>query len=135
MAAIVTSAFGRLMRREHVAEVHAVELIAREDQHVLDAGLREVAQVLAHGVGRALVPVALVVVFVHRLLGGEDFDEAAAEVVEAVGAADVAVQAHRLKLREHVDPVHAAVDAVRQRNVDQPILAGQRHGRLRAIRW
>ena len=99
------------------------------------SGCEQVAQVLAHGVGGALVPVVPVVGLVDRLLGGQDLDEAAAEVVEAVRAADVAVQAHRLELREHVDLVDAAVDAVRERNVDQPILAGQRHGRLRAIRW
>ena len=43
------------------------------------------------------------------------------------------MQADRVELREHVDAVQPAVDAVRERNVDQPILAGQRHGRLRAI--
>ena len=75
----------------------------------------------------------LLVRLLHRLLGGQDFDEAAAEIVEAVRAADVAVQAHRLELREHVDLVDLAVDAVRERDVDQPILAGQRHGRLGAV--
>ena len=30
---------GALVRGEHLAEVHAVELVAGEDQHVLDAGL------------------------------------------------------------------------------------------------
>ena len=122
------------MRGEHLGEVHAVELVAGEDQHVLDARLR------AGGAGSCArrrpcpgTSPACSSSSVERLLGGEDFDEAAAEVVEAVRAADVAVQAHRLELREHVDLVDLAVDAVRERDVDQPILAGQRHGRLRAI--
>ena len=119
-----------LVRLEHVGEVHAVELVAGEDQHVVDARLREVAQVLAHGVGGALVPVGALAV---GLLGGQDLDEAAAEVVEAVRAADVPVQADRDELREHVDAVQPAVDAVGDRDVDQPVLAGQRHGRLGAI--
>ncbi len=123
LAAIVTSAPGGQMRGQHFAEVHPVELVAGKDQHVFDSRLQDVAQVLAHGVGRALIPVVLVVGLVHRLLGGEDFDEAAAEIVEAIRAADVAVQARRLELREHVDLVDLAVDAVRDRNVDEPILA------------
>ncbi len=59
-------------------EVHAVELIARQDQHVFDPGLLDVAHLLADGVGRALIPVGPFV----GLLGGEDFDEAAVEGVE-----------------------------------------------------
>ncbi len=86
---MVTSALARWCVGEHLAEVHAVELIAREDQHVVDAGLLQVAEVLADGVGGALVPVGAV----ERLLGGEDLDEAAAELVEVVRVADVAVQA------------------------------------------
>ena len=117
------------VRSEHVLEVHAVELIAGEDQHVVDAGLLDVAEVLPHGVGRALIPVGVV----ERLLGGQDLDEAAVEGIEGVGRADVAVQADRVELREHVEAVQPAVDAVRQRDVDQPILAGHRHRRLRAV--
>ena len=45
------------------------------------------------------------------------------KLIEPVRAADVPVQAHRLELRQHVDLVDPAVDAVRDRNVDQPILA------------
>ena len=72
-AAIVTSAFGLLVSAQHVAEIHPVELVAGENQHVVDAGLLEVAQVLADGVGGALIPVGR---WVDRLLGGEDLDEA-----------------------------------------------------------
>ena len=117
------------MRGDHVLEVHPVELIAGEDQHVLDARLLDVAEVLPHGVGRALIPVGVV----ERLLGGQDLDEAAVERVEGVRAADVAVQADRVELRQHVAAVQAAVDAVRQGDVDQPILARHRHGRLGAV--
>ena len=76
---------------------------------------------------------ALVVFLLHGLLSGEDFDEAAAEVIEAVCAADVAVEADRLELREDVDPVDFAVDAVRDRDVDEAIFAGERHGGFRAV--
>ena len=92
------------------------------------SGRLQVADVLPHGVGGALIPVGTV----ERLLGGEDFDEAAVERIERVGAADVPMQADGVELRQHVDPVHAAIDAIRDRHVDQPILAGQRHRRLGA---
>ena len=38
-----------------------------------------------------------------------------------------------VELREHVDAVQPAVDAVRQRDVDQAVLSGHRHGRLGAV--
>ena len=75
-AEIVTSASALLVRLQHLAEIHAIELVAREDQHVVDARLLDVPQVLPHGVGGALVPVGVV----QRLLGGQDFDEAAARM-------------------------------------------------------
>ena len=117
------------MRDDHVLEVHPVQLVAGEDQHVLDARLLDVAEVLPHGVGGALIPVGVV----ERLLGGQHLDEAAVERIEGVGRADVAVQADRIELRQHVAAVQPAVDAVRQGNVDQPILARHRHRRFRAV--
>ena len=67
---------------------------------------------------------------VERLLGGQNLDEAAAKRVEPVRLADVPVQADGVELRQHIDPVQAAVDAVRHRDIDQAVLARQRHGRL-----
>ena len=117
------------VRAQHVAIVHPVELVAGEDQHVLHARLLDVADVLADRVGRPLVPVHALF---HGLLRGQQLHEAAVELVEAVGLANVPMQAHREELRQHVDAVQPAVDAVRKRDVDQPVLGRQRHGRLRA---
>jgi hypothetical protein len=116
------------VRGQHVGKVHPVELVAREDQHVVDIGLLQGAEVLPHGVGRALIPIRAVV----GLLGGQNLDEPAGEHVEVVGPANMPVQAHRVELREHVDAIQAAVDAVRKRNIDQSILARQGHRRLGA---
>ena len=56
---------------QDLAEIHAVELVAAEDEEIFVVALEEIAQVLAHGVGGALVPGR-----VHRrLLGGQDLDE------------------------------------------------------------
>ena len=37
---------GRFVLGEHGGEIHAIELIAREDEHVLDAGLGDVRRFL-----------------------------------------------------------------------------------------
>ena len=112
-----------------LAVVHAVELVAGEDEHLVVVALGDVAEVLADGVGGALVPVGGLV----GLLGGEDLDEAAVEHVELVGVADVLVQADGQELREDVDAVEVAVDAVGDRDVDQAVLAGDGHGGLGAV--
>jgi hypothetical protein len=44
----------------------------------------------------------------------------------------VPVQRRRIELRQHEDPADVGVQAVADRDVDQPVLAGDRHGRLRA---
>ena len=72
---------------DELAVVHAVEVVAGEDQDEVALVLDEV-EVLAHGVGRALVPVPAL----QRLLGREQGDEILVEVVEAVGQEDVAVE-------------------------------------------
>ena len=82
IVARVMSAPGLDVLLEHLAEVHAVELIAAEDDVVLVRVLEEIAEVLPHGVGGALVPARVR----GRLLRGEDLDEAAGEIVELVGA-------------------------------------------------
>ena len=71
------------VRVDQLAVVHAVEVIAGEDQVVVGVDAGEVPGRLADGVGRALVPVRVV----RRLLGREDLDEAAREAVEPVGVA------------------------------------------------
>src|SRR5262249_42270795 len=98
------------------------------DQHVAAAVLGDVADLLADGVRGALVPVGRLV----GLLGGQHLDEAAAERVELVGVGDVPVQANAEELGQDVDAVAAAVDAVADGDVAEPVLAGDGDGRLAA---
>ena len=63
------------VRVEQLRVVHAVEVVAGEDQVVVGVVLREVPGGLAHGVGRALEPGGAL----RRLLGGQDLDEAVRE--------------------------------------------------------
>ena len=129
LTAIVRSAPRSRWVLDERRDVHQVELVAGEDQDLGAASARAAGRGLAHGVGRALVPVAVV----DRLLGGQDVDEAAAEGVEAVGLGDVAVQARAVELGDDEDAVDAGVQAVADRDVDEPELAAHRHRRLGAV--
>ncbi len=115
--------------REKFAVVHAVELIAAEDHVVFVRMLEEIAEVLAHGVGGALIPARIR----RCLLSGEDFDERVREGVELVAQVDVAVQRHGVELREDVDVPQAGVDAVRDRNIDDTIFSAERDGGFSAF--
>jgi len=114
--------------REKIDVIHPVEVVSREDEDVPRAVGGDVRQHLPHGVGRPLKPVDRA----RGLLGREDLDEAPAEDVEAVRPRDVLVEGRRVVLREHVDAVDPRVDAVRDRDVDEPVAPRERHGRLRA---
>ena len=120
---------GRLVLQvgaDHVLEIHPVELVAGEDQHQVVVALGEIGDIAPDGVGGPLVPRLVL----HRLLGGQDLDESAAERIELVRVVDVPVQADGVELGQHEDPVQPGVNAVGHGDVDQPIFAGDRHGRL-----
>src|SRR4051812_34059494 len=118
---------------QHFAIVHSVKLVAGKNQDVFDTRLQDMAKIFANGVGRALVPIVFVVLLVHRLLRRKKFDKAAAEIIEAISAANVTMEACRLKLRENLDLIDLAVDAIRDRNIDESVLAAQWYGRLCAV--
>jgi len=73
------------VRLEHVEKVHPIQLIAREDQHVVDARLFEVSQVLADRIGRPLIPVGSD----KRLLSRENLDKSPVKAIEGIRLADV----------------------------------------------
>ena len=107
--------------------VHPVEVVAGEDEDERPGVLDEV-EVLADGVGRALVPVPVL----QGLLGREQGDVVAVEAVEAVGREDVAVQGFAGELGQDEDAADVRVDAVGDGDVDEPEPAGDGHGRLAA---
>jgi hypothetical protein len=88
---------------QQCAEIHPVKLIAAEDEIVVERALEEVAHVLPHRVRCALIPIGVL----GRLLRGQNVDKAAREVVELVARLDVAMQRHRVELRQHVDRAQA----------------------------
>ena len=112
---------------DELGVVHPVQVIAREDEVVVRVVALEVAHCLPHGVRRALIPVRIV----GSLLGRQDFHEAAAERIEPVSLADVPVERGRVELREDEDPPDLGVQAVADGDVDQAVLAADRHRRFR----
>ena len=116
------------VRLDQLEEIHAVEMVAGQDQEVVGVEALEVARRLADRICRALEPCRAV----RGLFGGQHFDEAVRERVEAVGLRDVAVQGRGVELGQHEDALEAGVQAVADRDVDEPVLAGERHRRLGA---
>ena len=98
-------------------EIHPVELVAAQDEEIIVRLLEKVAQVLADGVGRALIPLRAF----RGLLRGEDVDEAARKVIKLVARLDMAMKRHAVELRQHINRAQPGVEAVADRDIDQPI--------------
>ena len=111
---------------DHLGVVHPVKMIAREDQIVVGVVAHEVPRGLSHRVGRALKPVRVV----GGLLGRENLDEPGAEQIHPVRLGDVAVERRRVELREDEDASNVGMQAIADRNVNQPVLAADWHSWL-----
>src|SRR6185437_2712524 len=107
---------GRHVLVDQRTVVHAIELIAREDQDESMGVVIEVKEILANGVGGALIPVGAVT----PLLSGQDLHKARREVVEPVALQNVAVKRAALKLSEHKNSAEVGIDAVAEGDVHQP---------------
>ena len=108
--------------------VHPVELVSRKDELIVVLKSDEPMQVLTHGIRRTLEPIRIR----HRLLGRKDFDESSGEGIEPVAVDDVMIQRGRIELRENENLLEARVQTIADRDIDQPVLAADRHGRLRS---
>ena len=113
---------------DHLARVHAVDVVGAEHDHVVGPLVVEQVEVLVDRVGRAGEPARAAA---H--LRGHRRDVVAEQRRQPPGGRDVAVERVALVLREHDDPAVARVDEVRQREVDQPVVAAERHGGLGAV--
>ena len=125
IAATVHAGAGVDVLVDHLREVHPVDVVGAD--HDDDVGPLVVHQVeaLEDRVGAAEVPV-----LADPLLGRHRRDVVAEHRRHPPGLRDVAVEAVRLVLRQHDDLEVAGVDDVGQREVDQPVDAGERHRRL-----
>src|SRR5437764_439627 len=103
------------------AKIHPIKLVAAQNQIKLERSLEEVTHVLPHGVGSALVPLRTF----GRLLGRQNIDEAAGKIVELVTRLNMPVQRHGVELREQIDRAKAGVQAIADRDIDQPIFSAE----------
>ena len=116
--------------RDHARVVHLVDVVAGQHDDVFRPDRADDVEVLEHGVRRAAVPVGAF----HALLRRpqvDEFVEFAAQ--ETPAALQVAQQRVRLVLRDDRDAADAGVQAVGQREVDDPVLAAEVHRRFDAL--
>ena len=120
---------GSGMLTDDPAKIHPIQLVAAEDEQVIEIVIEEVREIFPHGVGGTFIPRRVG----ERLPRREDFHEAARKEVEFIRARNVAVQRGGIELRQNVNAPESGVNAVGNRDVHQPVFAGQRHGGLRAL--
>ncbi len=117
------------MLQENLPVIHAVELVAGKNDEVFVGALEEIPEILAHRIGRALIPLRPF----GSLLRGKDLDKAGAEIVEFVAGVDVPVQRCAVELGQDVDPPDAGIQTIADRDVPQPVFAPEGNRRLRAL--
>ena len=116
------------MLLDHLAEVHAVDVVGADDDH--DVGLHVLDDVdrLVDRVGGAEVPV-----LAEALLRGDRGDVVAQQRGEAPHLRDVAVQRVGLVLGQHDDVAVIGIHQITQREIDQAEYSAERDGGLRSI--
>ena len=114
---------------DHLGRVHPVDVVRTEDRDVVRSLVEDQVLTLEERVRAAGVPAAA-----EPLLGRHGRDVLPEHAGQAPGLGDVAVQRVRLVLGEHTDAVQPAVHHVRQYEVDQAVVAAERHRRLGTVR-
>jgi hypothetical protein len=116
------------MECQHIAVIHAVDMVPRQDEHVRRVDHVEKIQVLVDGIRRALVPVGRIhVVHVRR-----QYERSAIVRIQvpAASVADVPVQFQRLVLRQDSYRVDAGIAAITERKIDNSVFCTEEHGWL-----
>jgi hypothetical protein len=67
------------------------------------------------------------------LFCGQYVNEPAAERIEVISRLDVSMKGRRVELRENEDAIDIRVDAVADRDIDEPVFARERDGRFAAF--
>jgi len=88
-----------------------------------------VDQVLADGIRCSLIPGSVGV----GLFSRENFDETAGEVIELIRLRDVTMQRCGIKLSEEINAFEPGVQAIGNRNIDNPIFTREGNSRFGAV--
>ncbi len=112
---------------EHLVVVHLIDVVAGQDQDIIRVIFINKIDVLIDGVCSAFVPFRTL----RTLVGGQCVDAAAHTVkIPGLAGADIGVERVRFILGEHAYRVNARVDAVREREINDLILAAEGDGGL-----
>ena len=113
----------------HAPVVHAVQVVAGQDQHVARSTVHDVDEVVTNGIRGSLVPST----GVHSLLGRPQLDELTElPAQETPALLDVQNQGVGFVLGQYANTTDTRIDAVGEREVDDAELARERHGGLGA---
>ena len=118
------------MEIRHFGIVHAIKMVAGEDQNMLGSGGLDIE--VGSRTAASAVP-WYQSADCSVCSAAQDLDPAGMEGVEDVGLRDVAVKGNGIELSQDGDTKDLGVDAVTDRDVDQAILTGDRHGGLERI--
>ena len=110
---------------EHLVGIHAVDVVRPEHQDVVRALVADDVEVLEDRIGRAREPLRA-----PPHLGRHRRDVVVQEARQPPRQGDVKVEAVALVLGQHDDFEQAAIGQVGQGEVDEPVVPGERHGRL-----
>ena len=115
---------------EHSRIIHLIDMVARENQHIIRVVAVDEVHVLVNGVRRALVPVRRLRALIRR----ENHDAAVHAVkIPRLTVSYVFVEHKRLILCQHADRVYPGIDTVREGEIYYPVLGAERDRRLRRL--
>ena len=107
---------------QHLADVHAVNMIGAEDHHVMRIGLFDQVDVLVDGVGGAAIPVLRG----RAHLRGHGNDEVLFEHAAGGPAfAQMLQQTLALELDEYVDRINSGIGQVAENEIDDAITSSE----------
>src|SRR5207247_2374358 len=107
--------------------VHTVDVIGAEDDHVVRIGLLDQIDVLMQRVGSASIPILAG----GSHLGGYRNDEVLLqEAADFPAFAQVLQQALTLELDQHIDGIDAGIHQVAENEIDDAIASAERDRRL-----
>src|SRR5271163_4247034 len=113
---------------EHLLIIHFVDVVAGEDEDEVGLLGADGIDVLIDGIGGALIPVLR-----DAHLWRENFDEIAVAHQRGPALAHVAIEAESFVLGEDEDAAQIAIQAIRKRDVNDPVDAAEGDGGLGAI--
>ena len=116
-----------LVRLQHLCIIHAIDMVAGQDQNVIRIILVDEIHILIDGVGSSFVPVGAGTSLIRR----KNAESAAGAVkIPRFPVADVLVERQGLILCQYAHGINAGVDAVGQGKIDDFVLPSETHGRF-----